>query len=165
MKRKTKVGAFILSPQPDGPERLLLFTHPDFPKAPIQIPGGTVEDEEDIEAALHREIEEETGLRELRIRRKIGVSEVPSILNEDELLVRHCYALDAPKKIKKEWIHRVKGDGLDKGIRFQFSWHEIDQDFTLSGDLGFFLNPESLPELYKNQPNQAAHTTPVSAPR
>lgn len=160
MKRKTKVGAFILKSQAEGPEKLLLFTHPDFPDAPIQIPGGTVEAKEDVETALRREIEEETGLRELRIRRKIGISEVPSTLDKDEVLVRHCYVLEAPDQVASEWIHTVEGDGLDKGVRFRFSWHEIDKDFALSGDLGFFLNPEHLPELYERGPTHELPSTP-----
>ena len=87
MKTTLKVGAFILRPQPEGAERLLRFTHPDFPEAPIQIPGGTVEKGEAVESALHREIEEETGLANLRVRRKLGVSRSPSVTNEREVIV------------------------------------------------------------------------------
>lgn len=150
MKRKTKVGAFILRPQPQGSNHLLLFTHPDHPEAPIQIPGGSVEEGEDIEAALYREIKEETGMIGLKIKRKIGVSEMPSILNKNEILERHCYLLEAPPQVKDEWIHTVEGDGLDSGIRFQFSWYKINTNFTLTGDLGYFMSPEHIPELYKN---------------
>ncbi|MBK1876209.1 NUDIX domain-containing protein [Pelagicoccus mobilis] len=149
MKRKFKVGAFILQPQRERPDMLLLFTHPDHPQAPIQIPGGSVEEGEDFEIALHREVLEETGLANLKIKRKLGISEVPSVVNSNEILVRHCYVLESPKKVRSEWIHTVQGEGLDQGIRFQFSWQEISTDFTLTGDLGHFLSPEHIPELYK----------------
>lgn len=148
MKRKLKVGAFIIRPAEEGRHHLLLFTHPDFPEAPIQIPGGSVENGEEIEAALYREIAEETGLEELPVVRKLGVSEVPSIVNGDGLLVRHCYLLAAPRDVEGEWIHVVRGSGEDRDLRFAFAWHRIEPDFTLAGDLGYFLSPEYLPELY-----------------
>lgn len=148
MRRVLKVGAFIVRPARDGGHHLLLFTHPDFPEAPIQIPGGTVEAGEAVEAALDREILEETGLTGLSVLRKLGVSEVPSIANESEVLVRHCYLLEAPPDVTESWIHVVAGNGLDEGLRFAFGWHRIEPGFTLTGDLGYFLSPEHLPEIY-----------------
>ncbi|WP_244540221.1 NUDIX domain-containing protein [Kaistia soli] len=43
-------------------EKLLIFTEPDFPEVGVQVPGGTVEDGEELEAAARRELLEETGL-------------------------------------------------------------------------------------------------------
>jgi ADP-ribose pyrophosphatase YjhB (NUDIX family) len=146
MKRKLKVGAFIIRPSSEGRHDLLLFTHPDFPDAAIQMPGGSVENGEEIEAALHREIAEETGLDGLIIVRKLGVSEVP--VRDHGILIRHCYLLAAPQGVADEWIHVVQGSGEDKELRFAFAWHRIQPGFTLTGDLGYFLNPEFLPELY-----------------
>jgi len=151
MKTVFKVGAFIIRPNPDGFHDLLLFTHPDFPDAPIQIPGGTVEQDEAIEDALSREILEETGLAGLEVERKLGVSRVSSLPIKDEILERHCFLLWAPNDVKEEWIHTVQGLGIDAGLRFAYRWHSISSDFTLSGDLGFFLSPEHIPEIYRGQ--------------
>ena len=53
-----KVTAFIIRKSKDGND-LLLFEHPN---AGIQIPAGTVEDQETPEKAIIREVAEETGL-------------------------------------------------------------------------------------------------------
>ncbi len=146
---KLKVGAFIVRDNGLRPQELLLFTHPDCPEAPIQIPGGSVEAGEAIEAALWREIREETGLVDLKLVRKIGVSKFPSMFNIGEVLERHCFLLSVPAQTPDRWIHCVEGGGVDGGMRFAYEWRQIDADFRLSGDLGLLLEPRSLPELYR----------------
>lgn len=58
-----KVTAFITRLSEAGPE-LLVFRHPT---SGIQLPAGTVEEGESPEAAVLREVEEETGLANLRL--------------------------------------------------------------------------------------------------
>lgn len=41
---------------------LLVFDEPDFPQVPLQVPGGTIEPEEDPADAACREFLEETGI-------------------------------------------------------------------------------------------------------
>ena len=43
-------------------DRLLVFSHPHAPEAGIQVPGGTLNDDERPEDAVTREAREETGL-------------------------------------------------------------------------------------------------------
>ena len=40
---------------------LLVFAHRGYPEMPIQVPSGTVDEWEEVVAALFREIEEEAG--------------------------------------------------------------------------------------------------------
>jgi ADP-ribose pyrophosphatase YjhB (NUDIX family) len=148
MVKVLKVGAFIVRPNGKGHWDLLLFEHCDFPDAPIQIPGGGVEPDEPVEEVLMREIEEESGLVGLQIDRKLGVSEVPSIVHPQKMLVRHCFLLKVPRSVPDTWIHCVQGAGEDKDMRFEYKWHSISPDFKLTGDLGFFLSPAHIPELY-----------------
>ncbi|PKN86832.1 MAG: hypothetical protein CVU46_06455 [Chloroflexi bacterium HGW-Chloroflexi-8] len=63
-----KVSAFILRPGSSGSEILVL----EHPYAGLQIPAGTVEAGESSDAAVLREIQEETGLRNIEIVQKIG---------------------------------------------------------------------------------------------
>ena len=66
-----KVTAFIMRERDDVKE-LLVFKHPT---AGIQIPTGTVEDGEDIETAVKREVYEETGLQFVEIEEYLGCFE------------------------------------------------------------------------------------------
>ena len=66
-----KVTAFIVREQ-NGIKELLVFKHPT---AGIQIPAGTVEEGEDLETAVRRETEEETGLRFVNIEKYLGCFE------------------------------------------------------------------------------------------
>ena len=66
-----KVTAFIIRER-DGVKELLVFKHPT---AGIQIPAGTVEEDEDIEIAVKREVYEETGLQFVEIESYLGCFE------------------------------------------------------------------------------------------
>ena len=66
-----KVTAFIIR-ESNGVKELLVFKHPT---AGIQIPAGTVEEGEDIETAVKREAEEETGLQFVEIENYLGCVE------------------------------------------------------------------------------------------
>ena len=56
-------------------DRLLVFEHTAFPEAGIQVPGGSVEPDEDLHEAVLREAREETGLVDLQIRAYLGPRE------------------------------------------------------------------------------------------
>ena len=76
-----KITAFITRNYNNDKE-LLLIQHPN---AGIQIPAGTVEQGETIEEALKREIKEETGLRNITIKKYIGFKE--NKLENNEFLI------------------------------------------------------------------------------
>jgi len=78
-----KVTAFITRPGPCGVE-LLLFQHPN---AGIQLPAGTVEEEEPYRDAALREAAEETGLQQLSVVALIGHQD--TVLPDNRCVVLH----------------------------------------------------------------------------
>ncbi len=76
-----KVTAFVTR-ECNGVKELLLFRHP---RAGVQIPAGTVEDGENPETAVKREVYEETGLRNVKIEKSLGC--VENELGENERII------------------------------------------------------------------------------
>jgi ADP-ribose pyrophosphatase YjhB (NUDIX family) len=147
---RVSVGAYIIRKNPLGLYELLLFEHPDCVEAPLQIPGGGVDLGESLEAALHREVWEESGLENLTLLRKLGLAELCWLEPRKLVSQRHCFLLEAMDQVSDRWEHCVQGAGDDTGMKFSYFWHRPSIDFKLFGDLGHFLYPNHIPELYDN---------------
>lgn len=146
------VAAYIIRKTPAGTHQLLLFAHPDCPEAPIQVPAGGVDAGETLEAALHREIWEESSLTDLHLIRKLGVAETCWIQPRKLISQRHYFLLEAPTHTPDYWSHTVYGSGIDAGMVFSFFWQSIHQNLTLFPDSGgAFLRRESVPELFESE--------------
>jgi 8-oxo-dGTP diphosphatase len=123
-----KVLAYITRRR-DGRTQLLVFDHRDAPDSGTQVPAGTVEDSEDIEAALFREIDEESGLKEVRLVRKLAEVEETG---RDQ--IRHVFHLTAPEAALDRWSHTVQGRGEDAGLVFDYYWTNNDPGLRLAGN-------------------------------
>jgi 8-oxo-dGTP pyrophosphatase MutT (NUDIX family) len=105
MRTLQKVTAFITRRGAAGPE-LLLFGHPS---AGIQLPSGTVEWHETVEAALLREVQEETGLTEVEVISRLAV--LPYTLPDNQWVVlRLTKVFDEPASDASS-----AGHGLGRG--------------------------------------------------
>lgn len=145
-----KVGAYIVRRLEDDPQ-IFLYSRRYDPDAPLQVTSGGVRSEETPEQALWRELKEETGFDPLPVIRKIGVTETPWLVRS---VKRHWYLLDGTA-LPESWTHTVTGDGADQGERYHFAWYRVSEHPELAGDLGVFLNPDSVPELFPEPLNAA----------
>ena len=122
-----KVLAYVTRRR-NGQHQLLVFTHRDYPEAGMQVPAGTVEPGEAIEAALFREIGEETGLADVQLVRKLAERGEVEWGN-----VRHVFHLIAPDGAPDEWTHVVHGKGEDAGLVFEYRWIDLSERVELAG--------------------------------
>ena len=105
-------------------DTLLVFSHPDFPEAGIQVPAGTIEPGEDPEAAALREAFEETGLAGLTLVAPLGeqVRDVTA-LGKDEAHHRYFFHLRCTESPPRTWRHweEFPSDGSER-VAFDFFW-------------------------------------------
>jgi 8-oxo-dGTP diphosphatase len=123
-----KVLAYITRTQ-NGQSQLLVFDHRDHPEAGIQVPAGTVDEGEPIEQALFREIEEESGLTNVQLVRKLAEYE-----SQQWGTLRHIFHLTAPPDVPDSWSHTVHGRGEDQGMVFEYRWIMLEPEIELAGE-------------------------------
>lgn len=107
-------------------DRLLVFSHPDFPEAGIQVPAGTVEQGETLQEAVLREAYEETGLVGLRLIGYLGsCSYDMSAWGGHPSQQRHFFHLELDGEPPSLWQHYETSGGQRDPILFEFFWVEL----------------------------------------
>jgi 8-oxo-dGTP diphosphatase len=136
--KKRKVYAYIVQEH-----ELVVVEHPDFPEAGIQVPGGTVEEGENLDTAVLREAFEETGLQGLAIAHYLGKHERDMRdYGKDEYQERHFYHLSCTSVIPQRWQHfeRYPSEGTEQLIRFELYRIPIGTVPELIADMGICLD-------------------------
>lgn len=133
---RQKVMAYVVR-QRAGQRELLVFEHRDYPDAGVQAPAGTVEPDEAIEAAVLREVEEETGLtaRQVRVVRKLAEAYEAGFDQQ-----RHVFELEPLTALPDRWTHTVRGPGDDAGLVFDYYWIALAPALKLAGTQARFLH-------------------------
>lgn len=145
--KKTSVIGFILREKEKSQFELLSLSFKSIPNTHWRVPGGGVEDNENLLEALHREIWEETGLSNLILIRKIGVLNYykPYIKRNVE---RHDFLFLATSYTLDSWEHKVSGEDKDAGMYFECKWIKNSNFLEIDGELRSFLTPKHIPELF-----------------
>ena len=140
VERFRKVLAYIVR-EMEGRRELLVFEHRDEPEAGVQVPAGTAHDGEELEAALFREVKEETGLTGLRLVGELG-SYVWTHPVTGNLHERHVYHMIAPPETPDgwEWVETSGGEvPEEEGHVFVFYWVALGGPVELAGGQGDLL--------------------------
>jgi 8-oxo-dGTP pyrophosphatase MutT (NUDIX family) len=131
MAARRKAYAYVVRERAGAPE-LLVFEQQV--EAGIQVPGGTVEEDESLEAAVKRELWEEAGVRAEEVA-QLGTFERVY----DQRYELNFFAVRA-NVLPDAWTHHVGGAGEDAGMRFRFywlpehAWSRVFGDFQLGLD-------------------------------
>jgi 8-oxo-dGTP pyrophosphatase MutT (NUDIX family) len=127
-------------------DRLLIFSHPHYPEAGLQVPAGTMRPEESPEEAVLREAWEETGIEGLRIERFLGEHELERTTDaeagrdgERQLHHRFFFHLKFEGEPLERWQHYELHDGLRAPTLFDLFWVPLDSVPELIAEHDRFL--------------------------
>jgi 8-oxo-dGTP diphosphatase len=133
MKNKRKVLAYITKGEEPDME-LLIFEQKDEPEAGVQVPGGTVEEDEPLIDALYREITEETGITREGLFLLGKVHKYIYYPNGKDTAYERNFFHFGYVGQKTEWEHLVVSDGQDNGMTFQFRFVPFSDLPILAGE-------------------------------
>ena len=114
MKRKVFVYVTL---KEDGINYLLAFESLDEPG--FEVPKGSVEPDEGLMEAVHREVLEESGVTHLDIIKELGITTW-----QDEQ--QHFFLARTLTAKREEYEHQVTGNDFDDGFRYRFKWLAIN---------------------------------------
>jgi 8-oxo-dGTP pyrophosphatase MutT (NUDIX family) len=110
-------------------DTLLVFREPAYPHIALQVPGGTVEDGEDIEAAARRELFEETGLADVASLALLGIRDY-NFHSKGRACshLRHHFHITLAGTPRQRWSHWEQDSSLGLGpIEFDLFWMPFAQ--------------------------------------
>jgi ADP-ribose pyrophosphatase YjhB (NUDIX family) len=120
-----KVVAYITRETERG-RQLLVFRHARHIETPIQVPQGTVDDDEDVVDGLWRELFEETGRRDFQL--VSHIAKAPSYADwRNERQERNVFHLAAPVDVPDTWSHVVTAGDSDTGLEFEYFWLPLSE--------------------------------------
>ncbi|PLC06986.1 NUDIX hydrolase [Variovorax sp. RO1] len=115
----------------DARGRLLVFRHPE--DGNMQLPKGTIEPGESPEAAVRRELLEESGLVFAGRLESLGTLERECEAGVEGNTHRHpqrwhIFLMRDPRDLPETFEHMATGSPEEEGLVFSFYWLEADAD-------------------------------------
>ena len=117
-----KVLAFCIRNKIDKQEILVLSK---INGKGIEVPGGSVEENESFENAVERELFEETGINSIRNMRKVLTVSFYADWRK-EWQERNIFKLELENTSNDEWEQIISDGKEDKGKRARFFWLDVE---------------------------------------
>ncbi|MFD0711798.1 NUDIX domain-containing protein [Paenibacillus sp. GCM10027626] len=136
IKTVYKVTAYITRLN-NKKQQLLVFKEKGFEHLGLQVPGGTVEENEDLLRAIQREVKEETGISNVSNIILLGEYSYYSEKLKSNVK-RYYYQMNAT--CPDQFTHIVQSNDEDNGWIYDYFWFDIDENPTLFSYLGIHLD-------------------------
>lgn len=118
VQRTFKALAYVLQG-----EDLLVFTQPESPEAGLQVPAGTIQPGETPGEAVVRELEEETGIDDVRDLELLGTATYDMRkYGREELQERYFFRITLASEPPRQWRWHERHDGLSPAEPFELFW-------------------------------------------
>lgn len=131
-----KVTAYITRFH-NGTQQLLVFKEEGYEYLGLQVPGGTVENNEDLLNAVIREVKEESGITNLTNIALLG-DYTYSSEKLQSLVKRYYYQMEATSPDQFTYI--VQSNDEDNGWIYNYFWVDMNDKLSLFSYLGVHLD-------------------------
>jgi 8-oxo-dGTP pyrophosphatase MutT (NUDIX family) len=118
---RKRVVAFVTR-EHEGRTELLVFDY----KGMTELPGGRIDAHESLEEGIVREVEEETGVADLRIIEELADAGEFVRLYGRGTHETHVFHLVTHGKTPEEWEQHVTGTGMDAGLVYACRWVPLE---------------------------------------
>jgi ADP-ribose pyrophosphatase YjhB (NUDIX family) len=119
---RKRVVAFLTRVS-NGKTELLVFDYEGM----TELPGGRIDAHESLEQGIAREVEEETGVVDVRIVEELADATEFERLYGPGAHETHVFHLATDAETPREWDHHVTGTGMDSGIVYACRWVPLDE--------------------------------------
>lgn len=133
---KQKVVVYCIR---DG--KLLVFRHIDYPyeEVGIQVPAGSIKDNEGVAEAALRELREETGRHEFEIVSSLGTATYDMTPYRSEIQERHFFLAKTTLDLPERWQSQEEHDNTQEPTRLECFWIPLTQAHILQSGQGALL--------------------------
>jgi 8-oxo-dGTP pyrophosphatase MutT (NUDIX family) len=119
---RRRVVAFVTRDR-QGRTELLVFDYQGM----TELPGGRIDPHESMEEGIAREVEEETGVANVRIIEELADAGEFVRLYGRGAHETHVFHLVTDAKTPEEWEHDVTGTGMDASLVYSCRWVPLDE--------------------------------------
>ena len=134
--KKQKVVVYCIHEQ-----KLLVFRHIDysFEEVGIQVPAGSIKENESPEAAALRELQEETGKQNFIINKLLGIAEYDMTPYRYEIQERYFFLAYPTNPLPIRWQSAELHDGEQAPTRLECFWIPLTAAHVLQAGQGAML--------------------------